>query len=89
MAAPTRQVNSVIAPGGYLGTWCRANGRESTVEALYQSAYNEVVVFGLFSQLISGEAQSPGDATPSDRVQVHELHIVCSFLGPTTRRGAP
>ena len=25
-AAPTRQVNSVIKPGGYMGTWMRQNG---------------------------------------------------------------
>lgn len=55
--APTRQANSVIAPGGYLGTWCRANGCEATVQALYASAYREVVVYGLFSQQISGVAQ--------------------------------
>lgn len=55
--APTRQVNSVIAPGGYLGTWCRANGCEATVDALYASAYRDEVVYGLFSQQISGVAQ--------------------------------
>ena len=56
-AAPTRQVNAVIAPGGYLGTWCRDNGCEPTVEALYASAYRVEVVSGLFSQQISGAAQ--------------------------------
>lgn len=55
--APTRQVNAVIAPGGYLGTWCRANGCESTLEALDTSAYPVLVVYGLLSQQTSGVAQ--------------------------------
>lgn len=55
--APTRQVNAVIAPGGYMGTWCRANGCEASIEALYASAYLEEAVFGLFSQQISGTDQ--------------------------------
>ena len=55
--APTRQVNEVIAPGGYLGTWCRDNGCERTVQALYASAYRVEVVYGLLSQQISGAAQ--------------------------------
>ena len=55
--APTRQVNVVIAPGGYLGTWCRDNGCERTIRALYASAYRVEVVYGLLSQQISGEAQ--------------------------------
>ncbi len=54
---PTRQVNEVIAPGGYLGTWCQDNGCEHTVEALYASAYQVEVVYGLLSQQISGAAQ--------------------------------
>jgi hypothetical protein len=55
--APTRQVNAVIAPGGYLGTWCHDNGCESSIEALYASAYHVEVVYGLLSQQISGAAQ--------------------------------
>lgn len=55
--APTRQVNAVIAPGGYLGTWCHDNGCEPTIQALYASAYHVEIVYGLFSQQISGEAQ--------------------------------
>ena len=55
--APTRQVNEVIAPGGYLGTWCQDNGCEQTVQALYSSAYHVEVVYGLLSQQISGSAQ--------------------------------
>ena len=37
--APTRKVNAVIAPGGYLGAWCRANGATSSLLMLYRSAY--------------------------------------------------
>ena len=39
-SAPTRQVNTVIAPGGYLSTWCAANGAESSLQMLYKSAYS-------------------------------------------------
>ncbi len=38
-SAPTRQVNSLIAPGGYVGTWLRNNGAIDTLLALYRSAY--------------------------------------------------
>ena len=55
--APTRQVNEVIAPGGYLGTWCGDNGCEQTVQALYASAYQVEVVYGLIAQQTSGTAQ--------------------------------
>ena len=55
--APTRQVNSVIAPGGYLGTWCRDNGCERSLRMLYRSAYTSEVVFGFASQQQSGVAQ--------------------------------
>jgi hypothetical protein len=55
--APTRQVNEVIAPGGYLDKWCLDNGCEPTIQALRSSAYPDFVAFGLLSQQISGEAQ--------------------------------
>ena len=29
--APTRQVNAVIQPGGYMSTWCMANGAEESL----------------------------------------------------------
>jgi hypothetical protein len=56
-AAPTRAANKIIAPGGYLGTWCAANGAERSLLALYRSAYTAEVVYGVASQSISGEAQ--------------------------------
>ncbi len=55
--APTRQVNSVLVPGGYMGTWARANGAGDSIAALYKSAYTSEAVFGAKSQGISGVAQ--------------------------------
>jgi hypothetical protein len=56
-AAPTRQVNRVLEPGGYLGTWCRDNGAEKTLTALYHSPYTSEVVFGNESQLRQEKAE--------------------------------
>ena len=56
-SAPTRQVNSVLVPGGYMGTWARANGAGKSIAALYRSAYTSEAVFGAKSQGISGVAQ--------------------------------
>ncbi len=55
--APTRQVNSVLVPGGYLGKWCRRNGAEKSLWMLYGSAYGSEVLFGNASQQQSGVAQ--------------------------------
>jgi len=55
--APTRQANSVIAPGGYMGTWARANHATASIVTLYRSAYTLEAVYGLISQQISGAAQ--------------------------------
>ena len=55
--APTRQVNTVLVPGGYLGTWCRNNGAEASLWMLYRSAYGSEVLFGNASQQQSGVAQ--------------------------------
>ena len=55
--APTRQVNAVIEPGGYLGTWCRANGATDSLRALYRSAYTSEAVFGNAAQQGAGAAQ--------------------------------
>ena len=56
-AAPTRQVNSVIEPSGYLGTWSRANGAQKSIRTLYNSAYTVEAVFGNQAQQQSGAAQ--------------------------------
>ena len=55
--APTRQVNSVIRPGGYMPRWCRQNGARASLRRLYRSAYSAEVVYGNKSQQQSGVAQ--------------------------------
>ncbi|WP_257865645.1 hypothetical protein [Gordonia jinghuaiqii] len=56
-SAPTRQVNSLIEPGGYVGKWLRDNGATDTLLALYRSAYTVEVPFGFVAQQMSGNAQ--------------------------------
>ncbi|NQU36568.1 MAG: hypothetical protein HQ526_03110 [Actinobacteria bacterium] len=55
--APTRQINSLLVPGGYLGTWCRANGATKSLRELYRSAYTVEAIYGNKSQQQSGVAQ--------------------------------
>ncbi|MEN0136082.1 MAG: hypothetical protein AAGC80_13090 [Rhodococcus sp. (in: high G+C Gram-positive bacteria)] len=55
--APTRQVNSLLAPGGFVGTWLRSNGATHTLVALYESAYTVQAAYGFAAQQISGAAQ--------------------------------
>ena len=55
--APTRRVNVVLAPGGYLGKWCGQNGAQDSVRMLYKSAYTSEVVYGNKSQQQSGVDQ--------------------------------
>ncbi len=55
--APTRQVNTLIAPGGYIGTWLRHNGAAHSLAALYRSAYTVQAAYGFAAQQISGSAQ--------------------------------
>ena len=55
--APTRKANAVIAPGGYLGTWCDDNGCTASLAALYRSAYTVEAISGDRSQQVSGVAQ--------------------------------
>jgi hypothetical protein len=62
-AAPTRKVNEVLVPGGYVNTWCRANGATETLEMLYRSGYTLEVVFGNESQQLGG---TPG-LVPNDK----------------------
>ena len=57
IAAPTRQVNSVIMPGGYMGTWMRQNGARSSLRMLYRSAYSAEVAYASKSQQQSTVAQ--------------------------------
>jgi hypothetical protein len=55
--APTRQVNAVIAPGGYMGKWMRANGATHSLVMLYRSAYTVETAYGFIAQQHSGQAQ--------------------------------
>jgi hypothetical protein len=55
--SPARQVNIVLEPGGYLGTWCRQNGAQASLRMLYRSAYTSEAVYGDKSQQQSGVAQ--------------------------------
>ena len=57
MDAPTRAANAIIERGGYLHTFCRANGAMRSLAALYRSAFTLEAAFGNGSQLQSGAAQ--------------------------------
>jgi hypothetical protein len=65
--APTRRVNKVLVPGGYMSTWCNANGAQASLEMLYRSAYTVDAVFGHLSQQQSGKAQ----LVPNNKAGVH------------------
>ena len=55
--APTRLVNEVIEPGGYMPRWCRENGARVSLRMLYRSAYTSEAVYGNKSQEQSEVAQ--------------------------------
>ncbi len=57
--SPAKQVNQDLAPGsaGYMGTWCRDNGCQSSIDALYQTPYTSEVVLGAISQDLSVPVQ--------------------------------
>ncbi len=55
--APTRQVNEVIEPGGYMPRWCRHNRARASLQMLYRSAYTSEVVYGNKAQQQSEVAQ--------------------------------
>ncbi|MCD2442816.1 hypothetical protein LQ757_11080 [Agromyces sp. SYSU K20354] len=48
--APTRKVNPLIAPGGYVDTWCKKNGCEQSLAMLHRSAYQSEIIFAIASQ---------------------------------------
>ncbi|MEI8365415.1 MAG: hypothetical protein WCF65_03260 [Parachlamydiaceae bacterium] len=48
--APTRQVNAVIQPGGYMSTWCMANGAEASLDMLYRSVYPLQLPYAIVAQ---------------------------------------
>lgn len=55
--APTRQVNVVLKPGGYLSTWCKANNAEASLLMLYKSAYTVQLPYAIVAQQEGGTAQ--------------------------------
>jgi hypothetical protein len=55
--APTRQFNRLLVPGGYLDTWCRANGATRSLVQLYRSPFTVEAIYGAASQQLSGTAQ--------------------------------
>jgi hypothetical protein len=55
--APTRQINELLKPRGYLDTWLVTNGATRTLTMLYRSPYLVEAAYGFAAQSISGEAQ--------------------------------
>lgn len=80
--APTRQVNVVLAPGGYLGRWCRANGAMASLAQLYRSAYPvEVGVLGVWQATLSyrsagGRERAEGGGRSGLRLQPGHVPVV-------------
>jgi len=56
-AEPTRRVNEVIAPGGYMDTWAAANGATASLEMLRKSAYTVQLPYGIVAQHEGGAAE--------------------------------
>ena len=56
-AEPTRRVNEVIAPGGYMDTWAAANGATASLDMLRKSAYTIQLPYGIVAQQENGPAQ--------------------------------
>jgi hypothetical protein len=56
-AEPTRRVNEVIAPRGYMDTWAKANGATASLDMLRKSAYTIQLPYGIVAQQVNGSAQ--------------------------------
>lgn len=56
-AEPTRRVNAVIAPGGYMDTWAAANGATASLDMLRKSAYTIQLPYGIVAQQEGGPAE--------------------------------
>ena len=56
-AEPTRRVNEVIAPGGYMDAWAAANGATASLEMLRSSAYTIQLPYGIIAQHEGGPAE--------------------------------
>jgi hypothetical protein len=55
--APTREINNLLTPTGYLNTWALANGAGRSLVMLYRSPYLVEAGYGYVAQHISGDAQ--------------------------------
>jgi hypothetical protein len=55
--AATRKVNAVIAPGGYMNSWCLQNGCIKSLQQLYLSPYTPEAVYGNQAQMQSEKAE--------------------------------
>ncbi|MBU6221708.1 MAG: right-handed parallel beta-helix repeat-containing protein [Planctomycetes bacterium] len=56
-AEPTRRVNEVIAPGGYMDTWAQANGATESLQMLRRSVYTLQLPYGIAAQQVNVPAQ--------------------------------
>lgn len=54
---PTRQINEVLTPGGYLRKWAKANGAEQSLDMLDKSAYTRQLPHGIAAQHEGTDAQ--------------------------------
>jgi len=53
-SSPCREANELLAPGGYLPTWFKANGAEDSIIMFWASkALRDGVIFGGISQIIA------------------------------------
>ena len=55
--SPCRQVNTLIAPGGYVDQWCRNNNAQNVLYAIYRMSFLIEAYYGFNSQSISGLSQ--------------------------------
>ena len=55
--SPCRTVNEILAPGGWMEIWCKANGATESLVNLYSTAYVAEAIYSIQSQNQSGEAQ--------------------------------
>jgi hypothetical protein len=56
-SAPTREINDLLAPKGYLTKWCIANGATAALSTLYKSAYFVEAAYGFVAQHLTEPAE--------------------------------
>lgn len=69
-AAPTRQVNEVLKPDGYLTQWCSDNGLDTALVALYASPFTREAAYSVLAQKEGGTAQLVTHASESGDTRV-------------------